>query len=113
MRGKPPSKKRRRHWRAQALALIGMAAVIDQTLEHARFAGDFVTIAAGLGWTSGPLWKRNPAIKVARAAYIEAGNDLVGAARIVREASGKGILRLVSAGAWTTTPTPDEERAEA
>lgn len=115
-RRRPPSRERRQHWRDQALVLINMAAVIDQTIDHRPFAGDFVMIAAGLGWTSGVFWKQNPAIRVARAAYAEAGGDLVRAATIVREASGKGIRRMVSAGYDVTMATntmTERARAEA
>lgn len=44
-------------------------------LERARrdpdFRGDFLAIAAQLGWTSGPRWQHNPAIRIASQLWLE------------------------------------------
>ena len=48
-------------------------------LERARrdpdFRGDFFAIAAQLGWTSGPRWRHNPAIRIASQLWLEQNGE--------------------------------------
>jgi hypothetical protein len=45
--------------------------LLARALRDPNFSGDFSAIAAQLGWTSGPRWKDNPAIRIASQLWLE------------------------------------------
>jgi len=57
------SKAERRQMAAELL--------LEQVLHDASFQGDFTIVAAKLGWTSGPRWRDNPAIRIAKQLWLE------------------------------------------
>jgi hypothetical protein len=47
----------------------------DVTRRDPSFDGDFTTLAERLGWTSGQLWRQNPAIRIAMKRWLELRNQ--------------------------------------
>lgn len=44
--------------------------LLERALRDPNFQGDFSAIAAALGWTSGPRWQDNPAIRIAEQLWL-------------------------------------------
>ena len=45
------------------------------TRRDPSFDGDFTALAERLGWTSGRLWRQNPAIRIAMKRWLELRNQ--------------------------------------
>ena len=52
-----------------------VALLLERAREDPAFDGDFAAIAARLGWNSGRLWQRNPAIRIAADRWAESKKE--------------------------------------
>lgn len=50
---------------------MGVDLLLEQAAADPAFDGNFETLAERMGWTSGKLWRENPAIKKAAAAWAQ------------------------------------------
>jgi hypothetical protein len=50
---------------------IAAELLLERALRDPNFSGDFSGIAAQLGWTSGPRWQDNPAIRIASQLWLK------------------------------------------
>jgi hypothetical protein len=50
---------------------IAAELLLERALRDPNFSGDFSALAAQLGWTSGPRWQDNPAIRIASQLWLK------------------------------------------